>query len=67
MRNFLVTKVLCANCKQPIELEYSDKHGPYCKDEPTGAAMVELSLLAHPCECTLADSRALATLKGILK
>ncbi len=66
-REFLVTKVLCAACGSPVELEYSTGSFPYCDGEPTGSAMVQLIIKAHPCRCTLRAAEELETIKRLLK
>lgn len=49
MRNFAVFKIGCKKCGEPLELHYAEKNVGYALGEPTGAAMVELPILASPC------------------
>ena len=53
MREFLVTKFVCARCGHNLKL--SD-HAPkglshHASGEPTGAAMVEQRVVIEPCRC----------------
>lgn len=68
MRNFLVTKILCAKCGTPLALEYvGQKSSAYCNGEPTGAAMVDIQVKAFPCECTIKAQRELDTLRAVIR
>ena len=52
MREFLVTKFVCAKCGANLKLADMPKNaGQYAEGEPTGAAMVQLLVSIEPCEC----------------
>lgn len=51
-REFLVTKFACAACGSLLTIEYAKPSCSYAEGEPTGAAMVEQTVLVKPCkEC----------------
>ena len=52
MREFLVTKFVCAKCGTNLQLTYDmPKVGSFHSDgEPTGAFMVENRIALEPCE-----------------
>lgn len=53
MREFLVTKFVCAKCGGNLSLSYDvPKNAGQCaKGEPTGADMVEKLVAVEPCKC----------------
>lgn len=65
MREFLVTKLVCAKCGSNLQLTYDAPKGAgdYSEGEPTGAVMVEQLVAVEPCRrCLkpLEDLRAAA-------
>jgi hypothetical protein len=55
MREFLITKFVCAACGNNLQLTYDIPKGAgrFCaQDEPTGAAMVQQLVAIEPCKCT---------------
>ena len=59
MREFLVFKVICADCGATMKMGYDrNKSGPsYSEGEPTGAAMVQNSVRVHPCDSCARPAR----------
>lgn len=52
MREFLVTKFVCARCGSKLAITYNvpKGSGQYLENEPTGAHMVEQLVAVEPCE-----------------
>ena len=55
MREFLVTKFVCAKCGHNLHLSYNYPKGneQYSQGEPTGADMVRQTVAIEPCECCM--------------
>jgi hypothetical protein len=53
MREFLVTKFVCAKCGANLKLadDTPKNAGQYAGGEPTGATMVQQLMAIEPCEC----------------
>jgi hypothetical protein len=51
IREFLITKFICADCGNNLQLSYENKKATtnYSEGEPTGAAMVMTVVSVHPC------------------
>ena len=67
MRNFLVTKFICAECGRLLELTRKTVGGhplPYAEGEPSGAYMTEQTVGIVPCECV---TRKLEAIRGAAK
>lgn len=73
IREFLVTKFICAKCGANLRIEKSsgERCTKFAEGEPTGAAMVELSVFVHPCECITRETEtirsAISTLVELAK
>ena len=54
MREFLVTKFVCAKCFVNLQLaeETPKGAGRYAHGEPTGALMVQNVIAIEPCQCS---------------
>jgi hypothetical protein len=54
MREFLITKFVCARCGGNLKLTYDapKSAGRHADGEPTGAAMVQQIVVIEPCKCT---------------
>lgn len=52
MREFLVTKFVCAKCGTNLQPTYDMPKGAgqYADGEPTGACMVQQTIAIEPCE-----------------
>ena len=51
MRQFLITKLVCAKCGNNLELSSERvKTTKYAQGEPTGADMVESAIVVEPCK-----------------
>lgn len=51
MREFLVTKLVCAKCGNKLSLSTDrPKTTRHAEGEPTGADMLELAVAVEPCE-----------------
>lgn len=66
MRQFLITKFVCANCGSTLELTYDTPKGAgrYAEGEPTGADMVQRCVAISPCRQCFAP---LAEMKAAVK
>jgi len=56
MREYLVTKFVCARCGHNLRLSEDAPKGQshHAAGEPTGAAMVEQRVVIEPCACVTA-------------
>lgn len=69
-REFLVMKMVCANCGSNLSLSYETpkKISNHAQGQPSGAYMVEKMVAVEPCRPCMEPLRrlqeALATLKG---
>lgn len=69
-RNFLITKLMCAECGTALVMSNKPKVDKTsdCSDGVTGASKVEQIIWVEPCDkCVKAVSNDLETLKRILK
>ena len=66
MRQFLITKFVCAKCGSMLELTYDipKSAGKYAHGEPTGADMVKQYVAIEPCHQCFAP---LAEMKAAVK
>ncbi len=53
MREFLITKFVCAECGKNLKITYEvpKSAGQYADGQPTGADMVEQVVAIEPCDC----------------
>lgn len=60
-REFLVTKMICANCGGNLSLTYKlpTAVSRHAQGEPTGAAMVEMLVSVQPCRTCMAPMETL--------
>ena len=56
MRNFIVAKLQCARCGEPLEIKFPNEvsedtrnHSSYVNDCITGAAKFDASIFVEPC------------------
>jgi hypothetical protein len=56
VRQFLITKMVCAKCGSNLQLTYDAPKGAgrYADGEPTGADMVQHVVAVEPCEKCMA-------------
>lgn len=56
MRQFLITKMVCAKCGSNLQLTYDTTKGAgrYADGEPTGADMVQQIVAVEPCHKCMA-------------
>ncbi len=54
MREFIVTKLVCAKCGRNLTLncDVPKNAGQYAEGDPTGADMVQSIIAVDPCQCS---------------
>lgn len=71
MRQFLVTKFVCHECRSILEVDYIQpgKGGiDYADGEPTGAHRVELAVAVRPCsKCAEPSNRVMQAVKDLIE
>ena len=69
MREFLITKFVCAKCGDNLELTYDKPSGAvrHADGEPTGAAKVEQVVVVEPCRRCLEPLENVRRAIGVLK
>ena len=72
MREFIVTKLLCAKCGKPLQVTYKPKDvstSNTCVDgEPTGADKVEMFVYVMPCQnCKRHSDRIAYAIKTLIE
>lgn len=69
IREFLVTKMVCAKCGGNLSLSYEKPQGAgqYAYGEPTGAAMVQQIVAVEPCESCMAPVRRVQVALEVLQ
>lgn len=68
MRQFLITKMVCAKCGNNLQLTYDVPKGDgrYADGEPTGAHMVEQKVAVEPCQKCMAPLEELRAAARVL-
>lgn len=68
MREFLITKMVCAKCGSNLQLTYDAPKGAgrYADGEPTGAATVQQVVAVEPCQKCLAPLEELRAAAKVL-
>lgn len=68
MRQFLITKMVCAKCGSNLQLTYDVPKGAgrYADGEPTGADMVQQVVAVEPCQTCMAPLEELRAAARVL-
>ena len=71
MRQFLVTKFVCHECRSLLEVDYVPPGKgiiDYADGEPTGASRVELVVAVMPCsKCSEPSNRVMKAVKDLVE